>query len=130
MNELRRGYPGDENERRSLGLLRVDTRQVQMIPLEQPGARGISDYQWSSKGRLLVDQVSDTGAERWLLSSMPRPRSPKLVWHDRRDSRIYPSYVARWHADGRRILVVADLGERDHLYTLDADARGARRLWR
>ncbi len=66
VNELRRGYPGDENERRSLGLLRVETRQVQMIPLEQPGARGISDYQWSSSGRLLVDQVSDTGAERWL----------------------------------------------------------------
>src|SRR5918993_1714534 len=66
VNELRRGYPGDENERRSLGLLRVDTRQVHMIPLEQPGARGISDYQWSAQGRLLVDQVSDTGAERWL----------------------------------------------------------------
>ena len=122
MNELRRGYPGDENERRSLGLLRVDTRQVQMIPLEQPGARGISDYQWSSKGRLLVDQVSDTGAERWLFVVDAATATPKLVWHDRRDSRIYPSYVARWHADGRRILVVADLGERDHLYTLDADA--------
>ncbi len=122
VNELRRGYPGDENERRSLGLLRVDTRQVQMIPLEQPGARGISDYQWSSKGRLLVDQVSDTGAERWLFVVDPAAATPKLVWHDRRDSRIYPSYVARWHADGRRILVVADLGERDHLYTLDADA--------
>ncbi len=121
VNELRRGYPGDENERRSLGLLRVDTRQVQMIPLEQPGARGISDYQWSSNGRLLVDQVSDTGAERWLFVVDPAAATPKLVWHDRRDSRIYPSYVARWHADGRRILVVADLGDRDHLYTLDSD---------
>ena len=121
VNELRRGYPGDENERRSLGLLRVETRQVQMIPLEQPGARGISDYQWSSSGRLLVDQVSDTGAERWLFVVDAGAATPRLVWHDRRDSRIYPSYVARWHADGRRILVVADLGERDHLYTLDAD---------
>jgi dipeptidyl-peptidase-4 len=122
VNELRRGYPGDENERRSLGVLRVDTREVRMVPLEQPGARGISDYQWSAKGRLLVDQVSDTGAERWLFVVDVATVTPKLVWHDRRDSRIYPSYVARWHADGRRILVVADLGERDHLYSIDADA--------
>jgi dipeptidyl-peptidase-4 len=122
VNELRRGYPGDENERRSLAVLRVDTREVRMVPLEQPGARGISDYQWSAKGRLLVDQVSDTGAERWLFVVDVATVTPKLVWHDRRDSRIYPSYVARWHADGRRILVVADLGERDHLYSIDADA--------
>ena len=122
VNELRRGYPGDENERRSLGLLRVDTRQVRMVPLEQPGARGISDYQWSASGRLLVDQVSDTGAERWLYVVDAAAPTPKLVWHDRRDSRIYPAYVARWHVDGRRIIVVADLGERDHLYSIDADA--------
>ena len=122
VNELRRGYPGDENERRSLGLLRIESRQVQMLPLEQPGARGISDYQWSPTGRLLVDQVSDTGAERWLFVVDVASATPKLVWHDRRDSRIYPAYVARWHADSRRILVVADLGERDHLFSIDADA--------
>jgi dipeptidyl-peptidase-4 len=122
INELRRGYPGDENERRSLGLLQVETRRVALLPLEQPGARGISDYQWSAHGRLLVDQVSDTGAERWLYVVDAAAAVPRLVWHDRRDSRIYPSYVARWHADGRRILVVSDLGARDHLYTVDTEA--------
>ena len=92
-----------------------------MMPLAQPGARAISDFQWSSNGRLLVDQVSDTGAERWLFVVDPAAAAPRLVWHDRRDSRIYPAYVARWHADGRRMLVVADLGERDHLYVIDPD---------
>ena len=35
----------------------------------------------------------------------PVRATPRLVWHDHRDTRIYPSYVARWHPDGRRILV-------------------------
>ncbi|MDH4064753.1 MAG: prolyl oligopeptidase family serine peptidase, partial [Acidobacteriota bacterium] len=96
--------------------------QAVTVPLEQPGARAISDYQWSPRGRLLIDQVSDTGAERWLYVVDAARVTPRLVWHDRRDSRIYPAYVARWHADGRRILIVADIGERDHLYTLDTEA--------
>jgi dipeptidyl-peptidase-4 len=118
-NELRRGYPGDENERRSLGLVDVATRSVRMIPLPEPGARAVSDYQWSPNGRLLVDHVSDTGAERWLYVVEAGSTQPRQVWHDRRDTRIYPAYVARWHGDGRRIVLVADLAERDHLYTID-----------
>lgn len=122
VNELRRGYPGDENERRALGLLDVATASVRMIPLENPGSRGISDFDWSPTGRLLVDQVSDTGAERWLWVVDAATATPRLVWHDERDARIYPAYVARWHSDGRRIIVVADTAERDHLYAIDADA--------
>jgi dipeptidyl-peptidase-4 len=122
VNELRRGYPGDENERRSIGLVSLDSGTVRMLPLEDPGYRGISDFEWSRTGRLLIDQVSDTGVERWLWVAGAADTAPRLVWHDRRESRIYPAYVARWHADGRRIVIVADLDERDRLYTLDADA--------
>ncbi len=121
-NALRRGYPGDENERRTLSLLRVDTGTIEPVALEAPGRRGISDFQWSPSGRLLIDQVSDTGAERWLYVVEPGTATPKVVWHDRRDSRIYPAYVARWHPDGTRIVVVADLGERDQLFAIDPDA--------
>ena len=123
VSELRRGYPGDENERRTLSLLRVGARALEPIALEAPGRRGISDFQWSPTGRLLIDQVSDTGAERWLYVVAPGTATPTLVWHDRRDSRIYPAYVARWHADGRRIVMVADLGERDQLFVIDPDAQ-------
>jgi dipeptidyl-peptidase-4 len=118
-NELRRGYPGDENERRSIGLLNAATGRIRMLPLPEPGWRAISDYQWSAKGQLLIDQVSDTGTDRWLYVVDDASAAPRLVWHDRRDTRIYPAYVARWHADNRRILLVADLGERDHLFTID-----------
>jgi dipeptidyl-peptidase-4 len=120
VNMLRRGYPGDENERRSLFLLDLETRRTLPIPLPEPGARAVSDYQWSSKGQLLVDHVSDTGAERSLYVVNGTTGEPRLVWHDRRETRIYPAYVARWMPDGRRILVVADIGERDHLYLIDA----------
>ncbi|HUU35755.1 MAG TPA: prolyl oligopeptidase family serine peptidase, partial [Vicinamibacterales bacterium] len=131
-SSLRRGYPGDENERRTLSLLHLDTRAIVSIPLEAPGRRAISDFQWSPSGRLLIDQVSDTGAERWLYVVAPRrsapgtgaggAAAPRLIWHDRRDSRIYPSYVARWHPDGQRIVFVADLAERDQLFVLDPEA--------
>jgi dipeptidyl-peptidase-4 len=121
VNELRRGYPGDENERRSMALLRVATKTIEPVALEHPGHRGISDFEWSGEGRLLIDQVSDTGTDRWLWLVEPPASTPRLIWHDRRESRIYPAYVARWHPDGRRIVIVADLSERDHLYTIDVE---------
>lgn len=121
-NRLRRGYPGDENERRTLHVLTLATKVVTDLALPEPGRRAVSDYAWSPSGRLLVDHVSDTGAERWLYVIDPGAATPRLVWHDRRDTRIYPAYVARWHWDGRRILVVADLDERDQLFVIDPDA--------
>ena len=122
VSELRRGYPGDENERRSLHVVDVRTRAVVDLGLPEPGRRAISDFAWSPSGRLLVDHVADTGAERWLYVVEPGQPRLRLVWHDRRDSRIYPAYVARWHHDGRRILIVADLAERDQLFVVDPDA--------
>jgi dipeptidyl-peptidase-4 len=121
-SELRRGYPGDENERRSLALVRTDTRAIEPIALEEPGYRGISDFEWAPDGRLLIDQVSDTGAERWLWVVAVNTTTPRLVWRDRRDTRIYPAYVARWHSDGRHIVIVADIRDRDHLYVIDPNA--------
>jgi dipeptidyl-peptidase-4 len=126
VSELRRGYPGDENERRSLGLLDVATRRTRMLPLDEPGYRAISDYAWSADGRLLIDRVSDTGTDRWLSVLDPGAARPRLVWSDSRDTRIYPAYVARWHPDGRRITLVADLDERDRLYDIDTTASDAR----
>jgi len=124
-SELRRGYPGDENERRTLHLIDVDTRQLRAIPLDEPGYRAVSDFQWAPDGRLLIDRVSDTGTDRWLSVLDPGAATPRLVWHDHRPTRIYPSYTARWHPDGRRIVVLADLVERDHLYALDATGPSA-----
>jgi dipeptidyl-peptidase 4 len=125
VSELRRGYPGDENERRTLHLLDVATGQLRPIALDAPGYRAISDFQWAPDGRLLIDRVSDTGTDRWLSVLDPGALEPRLVWHDHRATRIYPDYSARWHPDGRRIIVLADITERDHLYAIDAAAGAA-----
>ncbi|HWI17112.1 MAG TPA: prolyl oligopeptidase family serine peptidase [Vicinamibacterales bacterium] len=125
VSELRRGYPGDENERRTLHVIDVATRQVRPIPLDEPGHRAISDFQWAPDGRLMIDRVSDTGTDRWLSVLDAGATTPRLLWHDHRATRIYPSYSARWHPDGRRIVVLADLVERDHLYAIDAGAAKA-----
>ncbi len=124
-SELRRGYPGDENERRTLHLLDVSTRQLRAITLEASGHRAVSDFQWAPDGRLLIDRVSDSGIDRWLSVLDAGAAIPRLVWHDQRDTRIYPSYSARWHPDGRRIVVLADIAERDHLYAIDATGPAA-----
>jgi dipeptidyl-peptidase-4 len=120
VSELRRGYPGDENERRTLHVVEVATGTLRPIALEDPGYRAVSDFQWAPDGRLLIDRVSDTGTDRWVSVLDPGATTPRLLWHDHRATRIYPSYAARWHPDGRRIVVLADLAERDHLYALDA----------
>jgi dipeptidyl-peptidase-4 len=125
VSELRRGYPGDENERRTLHLLDVETRTTRPIPLQDPGHRAVSDFAWSRDGRLLIDHVSDTGTHRWLYVVDAGSTTPRLVWSDYGETRIYPSYTARWHPDGRRILVLADIADRDHLYALDASATDA-----
>lgn len=125
VSELRRGYPGDENERRTLHLLDVATREMRAIPLEAPGHRGVSDFSWSRDGRLIIDHVSDTGTDRWLYVLDAGAATPRLVWNDHGPNRIYPSYTARWHPDGRRIVVLADTADRDHLYALDASASPA-----
>ena len=124
-SELRRGYPGDENERRTLHVLDVATRTLRPIELEAPGFRAVSDFEWAPDGRLLIDRVSDNGTERWLSVLDSGASTPRLVWRDRRDTRIYPSYSARWHPDGRRIVVLADLTERDHLYAIDSTTLAA-----
>jgi len=121
-SELRRGYPGDENERRTLHLLDVETRTLRPIALEAPGYRSVSDFQWHPDGRLLIDHVSDTGMDRWVYVLDAGATTPRLVWQDHGETRIYPSYTAQWHPDGRRIVVLADTAERDHLYALDPAA--------
>ncbi|MDP1571515.1 MAG: prolyl oligopeptidase family serine peptidase [Vicinamibacterales bacterium] len=118
-SELRRGYPGDENERRTLHLLDVETRTLRPIALDAPGYRSVSDFQWHRDGRLLIDHVSDTGMDRWVYVLDAGATTPRLVWQDHGETRIYPSYAAQWHPDGRRIVVLADTAERDHLYALD-----------
>lgn len=119
---LRRGYPGDENERRTLQLYDLTTGTLAPIDLPDPTSVQIADFRWSPSGRLLVDRQSDTAEDRMLHVVDPATRAVKDIWRDHRASRIYTSIASAWHGDGRRVLVVSDLDEWYRLYVVDPDA--------
>ena len=52
-NEVRRGYPGDANEFRTVGFLRVADRELQLLELSDPTATQVVDFSWSPDSRWL-----------------------------------------------------------------------------
>ena len=59
------GTAGDI-ERRTVGLLRVDSGKLELLELPDPTATRVVDFSWSADGRLLRDRESDTAVDRWL----------------------------------------------------------------
>lgn len=127
-NEIRRAYPGDANEHRTVGLLTVESRQLKLLDLPAPTENRIADFMWSPQGQLLIDRESDTAVDRWLDVVDPRGGERKQVWHDRRDSRIYNTVGSAWHSDGKRVVFLGDFGERYGLYLLTPGSKTAPKL--
>jgi dipeptidyl-peptidase-4 len=118
VNQLRRSYPGDDNEARTLGFYGVTTGELRLIDL--PGTRStrIVDYEWSPSGTLLIDREADTATERWLVLANPTTDAVRPIWHDERASRVYTAITSRWHPDGEQVLMIGDLDDRYRLYAL------------
>lgn len=128
-NEVRRGYPGDANERRSAGLLDVATGDLRLLELGDPSSTQIVDFSWSAGGELLVDLASDTAIDRSLQVVQPDSAESREIWRSRRPERIYTSFASFWHPDGMRVLFLSDIADRYGLYeidTADANARPKR----
>ena len=125
-NNVRRGYPGDPNEFRTVGLLDVSTLEMRLLDLEDPTANQVVGFDWSSDGRLLLDIASDTAVDRWLYIVIPESLEQRAIWHHRRDSRIYTSFASLWHPNGEQVLFLSDIGDRYGLYAIDATAGNAR----
>jgi dipeptidyl-peptidase-4 len=117
-NVLRRGYPGDHDEIRTLAFYRVGSGDVQLLDFPDQGWRHINSYSWSPDGRLLIDQLTDTQQDRWLHVADPADGKVTQLWHDRRDSRVYTAVEATWASDGKSVLMVGDLDDRYRLYTV------------
>jgi dipeptidyl-peptidase-4 len=118
LNEVRRGAPGDENERRTVALLDLATLALQPLELEEPSRWAVLSLAWSSRGHLLIDRATDDGVDR-ALAVVDRPSlTPRVVWRDHGERRIYPEVAAAWHPDGERLLLTGDLEERLRLYLL------------
>ncbi len=121
-NLVRRGYPGDPNESRRVGLLEVATGELTWLALAAPTANQIIDFTWSPSGMLLLDVASDTAVDRWLYTVDPADRKLHERWHSHRPSRIYTAFAAAWHSDGQGLLFLSDLDDRYGLYSLAAEA--------
>ena len=118
-NEVRRGYPGDPNEIRRVGLLDVESGNIIYLDLPDPHANQVIDFNWSPKGALLVDIASDNAVERKLFVVTPGESQPREIWSGVRKSRMYTSFGSNWHPDGKKVVFLSDMGDRYGLYTID-----------
>jgi len=129
-NHVRRGYPGDANEARTVGILDLETGRLELLDLPEPTANQVVGFSWSDDGRLLVDRASDTNVDRWIDVVDPASGVRHEVWHDRRETRVYTAFSSAWHPDGERILFASDLGDRYGIYRLEPDTGRYERLTR
>ena len=118
-NEVRRGYPGDANEFRTVGLLRVADQDLRLLALDKPTENQVIEFTWSPDGVLLLDLGSDTAVDRWLFIVEPERDELRKIWHSNRPSRVYTSFASAWHPDGKQVVFLSDLGDRYGLYTID-----------
>ena len=117
-NNVRRGYPGDPNEFRTIGFFSVESGDLNLLDIPSPTANRVAGFSWSQSGKLLLDQESDTATDRWLYTVDPTDGRLKEIWHDHRDTRIYTSIASAWHSDGNRVVFLSDLNDRYGLYLL------------
>ena len=118
VNNLRRGYPGDPNEHRTIGFYGVESGDLTLLNLPDPTANRIVAFSWSPSGTLLLDRESDTAVDRWLHTVDPVDGRMQEIWHDHRETRVYTSIASAWHSDGERVVFLSDLGDHYGLYLL------------
>jgi dipeptidyl-peptidase 4 len=116
-NELRRSYPGDENESRQVVLVDVASGRLTPLPFERPTDVQVINLAWSSRGDLLVDRESDDAVERWVHVVRPGA-APLVVYADRRASRIYTEAYSAWSRDGAQVLLTSDREDRYRIYAM------------
>ena len=119
-NEVRRGYPGDANEIRNVGLVDVADRSLRLLDLDNTSENQVVGFDWSPDGVLLLDIASDTAVDRWLYTVGPGGDELREIWHSHRDSRIYTAFASAWHPDGKQVVFLSDRGDRYGLYAIDA----------
>jgi dipeptidyl-peptidase-4 len=118
-NEVRRSYPGDPNEIRRVGLLDVENSKLVYLDLPDPSANQVIDFNWSTKGALLIDIASDNAVERKLFVVAQGESQAREVWRGVRESRMYTSFGSTWHPDGQQVIFLSDMGDRYGLYAID-----------
>ncbi len=118
LNRVRRSAPGEANEVRKVGLVDVSTRQLRFIELPDSSSTRVVNVAWSRDGALLIDRATDDEIDRTIHVVAPGSTTPRRIWNDHRESRIYNDIASAWTADGRQVLISGDLDDRYRLYLL------------
>ena len=118
-NEVRRGYPGDPNEIRRVGLINIESGNIIYLDLPYPYANQVIDFNWSPNSSLLIDTASDNAVERKLFVVTSGESKLQEIWRGVRESRMYTSFGSTWHPDGKNVIFLSDMGDRYGLYTID-----------
>jgi dipeptidyl-peptidase-4 len=118
MNTVRRGAPGQANELRTVRLYDVATRTLTMVDLPDATRTRVVNLEWSSNGTLLIDRESDDAIDRHLFVLTPSAPTPREIWRDSRDTRVYNDIASTWSPDGKSILMTSDLDDRYRIYRI------------
>ncbi len=116
LNTLRRGAPGQANEVRKVGLYDVATRALRFVELPDSSRTRVVNVAWSTTGTLMIDRESDDAIDRTIHVLTVAAPTPRLAWHDHRETRVYNDIASAWSADGRSIVLTGDLDDRYRLY--------------
>lgn len=118
MNTVRRGAPGQANEVRTVRFYDVATRTLTMVELPEVNRTRIVNLEWSSTGTLLIDRESDDAIDRALFVLTPSAPTPRQIWRDSRDTRVYNDIASTWSPDGKSVLMTSDLDDRYRIYRI------------
>jgi dipeptidyl-peptidase-4 len=123
VNVLRRAYPGDENEIRTIAIYSVGEGRFRLLDLPDQTGRLIDSFNWSPDARrLLIDQHADDAVNRWIYTVSADDWSLHEVWHDSGAKRTFSPVNAQWASDGQGVIFIGDLDDRLRLYSLPAGA--------
>ena len=118
LNQLRRAAPGDVNELRTVGLLDLETRSLNLLPLPDPTRWHMIAFGWSPRGELMIDRETDDSVDRSIVLTDAKGSAPREIWHDHGAQRIYNDVASTWGADGRSIVITGDIDDRYRLYSI------------
>ncbi|HUJ28907.1 MAG TPA: DPP IV N-terminal domain-containing protein, partial [Myxococcales bacterium] len=128
LNYLRRGAPGDVNERRTIGLCDVASGELKLLDLPNQTGMRIVNFGWSRDGALMIDRETDDSVDRSIVLTDARGTAPREIWHDHGENRIYNEVASVWAADGKSILMTGDLDDRYRLYSVPLDGSAPKML--
>jgi dipeptidyl-peptidase-4 len=135
ITELRRDFPGDNDQIRGVAIVSIDRGQVRTIDLPDATDRRNGSFSWSPDGtRLLIDQNSEDARDRWIyVVNVAGGTAAEEVLHEQRPvagttTTASALWTSEWQSDGGGIVYVSDIDGRHRLRELTLANRSNKAL--